>query len=309
MNEQEIQVLQLFRSLSNPFLDSLFRIISFLGEQYFVIAVIFVIFFLIDKKMGYRICYAILTGLCFNNTIKCFVMRPRPWVVDSEYTPAPNALKTATGYSFPSGHTQNISTLSTSVAINFKKKIITIIAIVLVVLVGFSRLFLGVHYPTDVLGGLIVGVSISILCNIIYRKVEDDANKQILTFFVTLAVFTPFVFIFFRKDYELMYWNKDFYTAWFMLLGVSIASIIDLKVVQIEVSKKFTTNLFRFLGAVVVLAITYIGLKLFFKLPIFPQEGNSFKIIFDGIRYFALGFNCLGLYPLIFKNVLFKKEQ
>lgn len=309
MNANEIQVLRFFRDLSNPFLDNVFRIVSLLGEQYFIIAVIFVIFFFIDKKIAYRVMYTIFLELCLNNTIKGIIQRPRPWVADATYEPAEIAKGTATGYSFPSGHTAIISTLATSISINFRKKLVIVICSVLVVLVAFSRIILGVHYPTDVLVGFLVGVGVAFLGHIIYRKVEDETNKQLLTYLVTLVLFAPFLFIFFTSDYDAMLWQKDFYVAWCMTLGAGLAILIESKCVQVEISKKFSINLIRFLGCVVVLAITYIGLKFFFKLPIFPQEGNSFKIIFDGIRYFAMCFNCLGLYPLIFRKVLFKKEQ
>ena len=309
MNNIEINILKTFRGLSNNFLDNLFRVVSFLGEQYFVIAVIFIIFFFFDKKIGYHVMYSVLLGLCLNNSIKGLIKRPRPWVVDSTYEPASIAKPTATGYSFPSGHTQNITTLLTSVSLEFKKKIIIISSIIIICLVGFSRILLGVHYPTDVLVGLLTGLLTAFSGYLITKFIKDEFRKMLLVIIATLIVFTPFVFVFFTKDSSQMIWQKDFYVAWFMLLGFLPGYIIESKVVQMEISKKFYINLLRFIGCLLMFGVTYLGLKFLFRQPLFPQDDNSFKFIFDGIRYFFVVFNCLGLYPLLFKNILFKKEQ
>lgn len=309
MNIREIEILKVFRNISNQFLDNVFRIFSFLGEQYFVIAIIFIVFFFIDKKIGYRIMYSVLLGLCLNNALKGLVQRPRPWVIDSDYEPAQVAKPTATGFSFPSGHSQSITTLGTSLSLEFRKKIIIILSIILIMLVAFSRIFLGVHYVTDVIVGIMSGLTASILGFFIMRFAKDEYKKQLLVLIITAICFLPFVFIFFTKDYDKMAWQKDFYVSWFMLLAFIPGYIIESNFVQMEVSKKFYINLIRFVGCFAVFGITYIGLKQLFKLPIFPQVGNSFKYVFDGIRYFFVVFNCLGLYPLLFKKVLFKKEQ
>ena len=307
--ELEMKILSFFRSISNTMLDNIFRLISFFGESYFAMVIVFIIFFFIDKKKGYRLAYAVLLGTTFNNAIKGLIKRPRPWVLDPTFEPAEIAKPGATGYSFPSGHTQGISTLATSVALNFRKKIIIALAIIFVLAVGFSRNFLGVHYPTDVLVGCIVGIVVSIFAYEIHRRVESSFKKQFLTYLITVVVFAPFLFIFFEKDYELMTWQKDFYVAWCMLFGLFLAYIIEAKFVQYEVSKRFIINLLRFIGCIITFAITYFGLKVLFGLSIFPQDGNSFKRVLDGVRYFFVAFSCLGLYPLIFKNILFKKEQ
>lgn len=308
MKNFEISVLKWFRSFSSPTLDTIFRCISFLGEQYFVIAIIMSVYFLIDKKKGQRMIYAMITTICLNNTLKGLIKYTRPFVYDNTLKPAPNAIKGASGYSFPSGHTQSATTTYASLALNIKNKKITIIAIIIIFLVGLSRLYLGVHYPKDVVFGLIIGLLCSFGAYFIHKKFENEPKKLFLTYIITLAIFIPFIFVFWTNNYDEMFLLKDFYTSFSISLGLILGMYLEYRFVNFQKSSCFKTNIMRLIGFLITLLILYVGLKLLFSLSIFPQEGKSTKIIFDAIRYFLLGSVSLGIYPIIFKNTLFKSE-
>lgn len=308
MKNIEIDILKLFRNISSQTTDTLFRLISFLGEQYLLIIVLLSIYYLCEKKIGQKIVYAMITTLCLNNTIKGLVKYPRPFVYDETLKPAENAIGTATGYSFPSGHTQNATTAFSAIALSFKNKKATISCIVIIGLVGISRLFLGVHYPKDVIFGLLFGLFSSFLSFYLYKLFDKDQKKIHIMYLITLIVFFPFIFIFWTNDYNNLVLLRDFYISYSLSIGLILGMILENKFVNFEKSTLLKTNLLRLLGSALSALIVYLGLKLLFSSKIFPQEGNSNKIIFDSIRYFFVGVTPIGIFPILFKNVLFKKE-
>ena len=119
LNEFEINILRFFRNVSNNFIDFLMEVFSFLGEQFVVVIILALIYFIYDKKVGRKIAFVIFTSINLNGIIKGTVQRIRPFVYDLNLNPA--RLETATGYSFPSGHTQNSSTVFYTVSNHFKK--------------------------------------------------------------------------------------------------------------------------------------------------------------------------------------------
>ena len=118
MKDFEISIIKTLRELSTPFIDGLLQTITFLGEQYVLIAVLAVVYFVFDKRAGQRIAYSIFTSISLNGAIKGVVKYERPFVYDTSYEPV--RVETATGYSFPSGHTQNSSV--TYISLLYKRK-------------------------------------------------------------------------------------------------------------------------------------------------------------------------------------------
>lgn len=308
MKDFEINIIKTLRDISSPSLDIIFRCLTFMGEQVILILLIAIVYFLMDKKEGQKIGFALVSTLLLNNSLKGVIKYERPFVYSSDYKPADIAIESATGYSFPSGHTQNATTLYTSLALTFKKQWLTITCISLIIIVGFSRIYLGVHFPKDVVFGVIFGVGCTLLTRFLYNKYATSLKNELIIYGSTLLIFIPFLFVFWTKDYNKLLLVRDFYIAFAFALGFFLAIIFEKKLLDFEKSNNFKTNVYRFIGAIISLLIFYIGLKLLFKLPFFPQEGNVFKVIFDCIRYFLVSFVSLGVYPVLFKNILFKKE-
>ena len=144
MRNFELDIIRFFRDISIPFIDNLMQIVTFLGEQYVLILVLASIYFVFSKEAGEKIAYTIFTSLGVNNILKGLIKINRPFVTD----PTIDAVRveTATGYSFPSGHSQNATVTFSSIAYHFKKRWLWITASILIFLVGISRVVLGVHY-------------------------------------------------------------------------------------------------------------------------------------------------------------------
>lgn len=145
-----MQLLYALQSIRTPLLDVIIGLITRLGEETILMVIGMLIIWCVDKKWGFRFMFAGLVGTALNQLLKAIFLIPRPWVIDPEFEIVESAREAATGYSFPSGHTQSAGTVFGMIAIWLKKRGVTIACVVLVLLVGFSRMYLGVHTPYDV---------------------------------------------------------------------------------------------------------------------------------------------------------------
>lgn len=150
-------IYDLIIKLKCPFFTNVFKVISFLFSTYAVIFYcILILIFLRDKKYSYFICLTMIGEVLLNNIIKIIFKRPRPNILP---------MVVEKSYSFPSGHTMAATVFiivmgNYFINKNIKfKKIIIFIEIIIIMLVGISRIYLGVHYFTDILGAFIISYS------------------------------------------------------------------------------------------------------------------------------------------------------
>ena len=156
--EADMEFLYFLERLRTPFLDKLFSFITMLGEETVFLAFALIIIWCVNKREGYYILTVGLFGIVVNQAVKLICRIPRPWVVDSDFSIVESARKEATGYSFPSGHTQNATGTYGSVVAFSARKWVRALFSTLVLLIAFSRMYLGVHTPADVLFSLGFGV-------------------------------------------------------------------------------------------------------------------------------------------------------
>ena len=143
-----------------------------------------IIYWCINKSEGATILLGYSTSYGINQTIKNIACVYRPWIQDSRLHVAPQAAKSATGYSFPSGHTVGVAAICGEVAVWLRKKIwVVVLSILTIVFVAFSRNWLGAHTMKDVLTAILVASSTIIIMNIIKyyiaRKPEKDTFVMI----------------------------------------------------------------------------------------------------------------------------------
>ena len=288
MTQLEIQFLQFLESLRTDFLVKLFEGITMLGEETILILMIAVLYFAYDKRLALRIGYITITSMCVNNTVKNLVKRPRPFA-SGGVTPA--RAHTATGYSFPSGHTQTIATWSSAFAMYFKKAWVSVLAGVGIVAVAFSRLFLGVHYPSDVIVGAVLGVAIAVGLSIVY-----DRTKNIHKLYgITALVMLPFA-IWFMITADPLY--DDFFKLYGMLTGLFFAAGLEEKYAPIEYDVAMWKKVLRIvIGVAVVLAVKE-GFKLVDVFGIL-----RLSLLLDAIRYMLVVIVGFGLCPILFKKI------
>jgi len=129
--------------------DYFWILVTTLGDEKFYVAIVPIVYLSFSMELGVELALVFLSSMWLNGILKYTLRMPRPpkelWKVEAK------------GYSFPSGHTQATTTFWTFLALEKKSKVIASIALVLVPLVAYSRVYLGVHYVQDVVGGALIG--------------------------------------------------------------------------------------------------------------------------------------------------------
>jgi undecaprenyl-diphosphatase len=158
-----MEILYLLESIRNPILDTLMLIFTEFGNELLFIAAGLVTFWCIDKKQGYFILLTGFFGVYINQFLKITCRIPRPWVLDPSFTIVEAAREAATGYSFPSGHTQTAVGCYGALAVCRKETWVRVVSVILVLLVPFTRMYLGVHTPLDVGVSIVIALALILL--------------------------------------------------------------------------------------------------------------------------------------------------
>lgn len=287
----ELNILRKIQSFGNPIFDVLFELITVFGEETIVIVILAFIYFTYDKKLGEKIAFSVFGSILLNNALKGIFSLKRPFEL------YPNDIKvirkhTATGSSFPSGHTQNASTFYTTLALKMQRRWFWIVVNILIFLIAFSRLYLGVHFPKDVFVGAILGILCAWLGWYLYDKYSQTLKSKIILFTSQLLIFMPFLF--FHESLDLpIKMTADFYKIFFIYLGFVLAIFIENKFVHFTLDISMQKKAIRYALAILILLILKFGLKI-----ILPNS-----LFFTSIRYFLISFVTIGLYPMTFKKL------
>ena len=181
--------LQQFRESTDAFLTDFFLKMSFIGEMSVVLIIIGVIYWCVNKEFGQYLMMGWSGNRVVNGLLKVTACVYRPWIRDARIIPNTEARITATGYSFPSGHSMNASSLYGGGAIRKDLPRALRIALGLIaVLIAFSRNFLGVHTPQDVLVGLAAGVLVMWLTGRLLNWVGAHPEKDIAVMCIGIAI-------------------------------------------------------------------------------------------------------------------------
>ena len=173
----EFDLLYWFQSLHNPILDKIVVVITSLGNAgiFWILLTLVMLIVCKDKKVAWTSALALLFSLLVINIfLKNTVMRARPcWIDDT----IPLLVKNPKDYSFPSGHSSASFASAVSIVQYAKYRKQGIAAVILAALIAVSRMYVFVHFPTDVFVGTILGIIVAILAGIIirfiYRKIEE----------------------------------------------------------------------------------------------------------------------------------------
>ena len=298
-----MDMLRAIAEIRNPVFDFFFSTITHLGEETLFLAVSIVFFWCVNKREGYYILVTGLLGTVINQFGKLLFRIPRPWVIDPEFRPIDSAIEEATGYSFPSGHTQNISTTFGSMAsYNLKRKWIVAACVSVILLVGFSRMYLGVHTLLDVGVSLIIGFLLVLLLRPVFTS-EERFHKY-MPFVAIGGVVISLCYFFYVMSvsddatldpHNLASGIKNAYT----LLGCTIAILpvyfIDRHLIRFETTAPWYSQLLKLvLGLGGVLLI-----KSGLSAPLTALFGNEY--VARVVRYFLIVVFAGNVWPLTFR--------
>jgi len=259
------RVIQSFQAVGSPALDAIFKVITFLGDEKFALLIVPFLYWALDKALALRMAFLYLGSAYVNTVLKAIFAVPRP------AAPAVRVIAPAEGYSFPSGHAQTTTTVWGYLATQVRKTRFVILAIVLIVLVGLSRVYLGAHFPQDVIAGTIIGLVLVAIYNWLLSSYAGRIHLS-LAAKLAAAVAVPLILLALRAE-------TDTGSSMGTLLGLGVGVALEGEWVRFSPAGPWGKRLVRFLAGLFVLLVLYFGLKV--VLP----EG----LLFRTVRYALIG--------------------
>ena len=292
----EVALMQWLQSVLGPTGAGIVSAFSALGEEFFLILLLAFTYWCYDKKFGEHIGSIMILGTIINPLIKNIFWRRRPYFdhetiecyrpLDKEHDLYDIA---AQGLSFPSGHSTNAAIAFGTIALKARKRWVSIICGIIIFLVGFSRVVVGVHYPTDVLLGWLSGFFCIWLITFLRNKVPEEK-----TWLIYLVIFLiSCLGLFYCK-------TTDYFTCLGLVGGIYGAFEFEKRFVHFKNTKNPLICILRIFCGVAIYLILNEVLKLPFHKE-FLESGTLLAGIVRSMRYLIVSFVTVGVYPISFK--------
>ena len=294
-----MEFLYVLEKLRVPVLNEFMLGVTYLGDEIAFLVVAMIVFWCVDKRTGYYVLSVGFLGTIANQFMKLWFRIPRPWILDENFTILEQAREGASGYSFPSGHTQSSVGTFGAIAYTTKYRILRWLCIAAVILVPFSRMYLGVHTPLDVsVAALMAAVLIFGLKPVILGK-----NKRVFPLFLAIMVAVSAVFLCFVECYpfpadidphNMESGLKNAYTLFGSILGLVAVYIVDENWLHFPTKAIWWAQILKVVfGLALALAIKN-GLKA-------PLDMLCGQLIGRAVRYFLIVVAAGVLWPLTFR--------
>lgn len=295
-----MSLLYLLEKIRFPALDEVMLLITRLGEEVPFLVIALIVFWCIDKRKGYFVMAVGFLGTLASQFLKLTCRIPRPWVLDENFTIVEKAREAADGYSFPSGHTQTAVGTFGSLAYTAKDRWAKIVCIALMALVAFSRMYLGVHTPADVLVGAALALALIIGLQPVVYSEKEKSMKILLALMIALqAAYLLYVELWrFPADIDVHNMEsaqKNAYTLMGCVIGVAIVYAADKKL-DFPVEAIWWAQIIKVAVGLALVLLVKEGLRapLEAVLPVLPARA---------VRYFLVVIMAGVVWPLSFRKL------
>ena len=298
--------LYLLEEIRNPVLDFLFSIVTLCGEETVFMAAGMIVFWCISKQKGYYLLSVGFVGTVINQFLKITFRIPRPWVKDPNFTIVESAREAASGYSFPSGHTQTSVGLFGGLALKFKHRAIRIASIALCVLVPLSRMYLGVHTPMDVGVSIVIAFILIFVLSPIFEKAEKSPKVMYALLFSLTGIMLAYLCFmsFWQFPEEVFHVDnvhnyisavKNAYTLTGCMLGFLVVYTVDLKWIKFDTKAVWWVQIIKIVGGLALV----LAVKELMRAPLEAfLPANTWARM---LRYFLMVIMAGTLWPMTFK--------
>lgn len=299
-----MELLYALERIRIPFLDEVMGLITHLGGEMFFMVIAVAVFWCVSKRMGYYLMTVGFFGTIINQFLKIVCCVPRPWVKDPSFTIVESARAEATGYSFPSGHTQNAVATYGGIARYTRRGWVRWLCVALVLVICFSRMYLGVHTLLD------VGVSFLITAALVFAVYplmeEADRRPMILTNLIALMVLCSGAFVgylYLRGDSGATAEDTANYlsameNAWKLLgatAGMLVVNLVDRHYLRFETDAVWWAQLIKLVVGFGLLVAIRSGLKA----PLIALLGGNAAIA-GAVRYLLVVLFAGCVWPITF---------
>ena len=291
--------LYMLEKIRIPVLNELMLAVTTLGEETAFLVIALIIFWCVDKKKGYYVMAVGFAGTIINQILKLACRVPRPWVLDPNFTILEQAREAAAGYSFPSGHTQTAVGTFGSIAAFTDRKWLRYTCILLAITVGFSRMYVGVHTPADVLAG----TACALLLVFLFKKPVLSGSVKGMKFMIAAVMSMAILLLLYVElwqfpldmdPHNMASGYKNAYAMIGCVAGAAIVYVVDLKWLHFSTEGKWWIQIVKtVLGLGLVLAVKE-GLRapLEMILPVYPARA---------VRYFLIVVTAGTIWPMSFQ--------
>ena len=297
-----MDILYALEKIRTPFWNGVMSAVTQLGGEVIFIVAAVVVFWCVSKWEGYYLMTIALCGTVLNQFLKLICRVPRPWVRDPNFTIVESARAEATGYSFPSGHTQNAIGLFGGMARWGGRRWVRLGLTALALVIAFSRMYLGVHTPADVGVSLVLAAALVLGLYPLMRRAQEKPRYMgyvLAAMLVVSGAFVVFVEAYgFSADTDAEYLASGIGNAWKMLgavAGMTLAWLLDRRYIHFETQAVWWVQVIKVaVGMALLLAI-----KSGLKAPLLALLGH--EGLAGGVRYFLLVLVAGAVWPLVFR--------
>lgn len=297
-----MDILYALEKIRTPFWNGVMSAVTQLGGEVIFIVAAVVVFWCVSKWEGYYLMTIAFCGTVLNQFLKLICRVPRPWVRDPNFTIVESARAEATGYSFPSGHTQNAIGLFGGMARWGGRRWVRLGLTALALVIAFSRMYLGVHTPADVGVSLVLAAALVLGLYPLMRRAQEKPRYMgyvLAAMLVVSGTFVVFVEAYgFSADMDAENLASGIGNAWKMLgavAGMTLAWLLDRRYIHFETQAVWWVQVIKVaVGMALLLAI-----KSGLKAPLLALLGH--EGLAGGVRYFLLVLVAGAVWPLVFR--------